>query len=145
MDESYWYHEKLNKAKSQVFYVVTWKGELHCRVVWFVSTTCLHLKHAETHCESIVFILTCRTPKCICLSQISGNALLCGYHFMSIHLFPQSISVWTSTKPKEGPHPHQCFTCFDESGLLFWSATTFLGILWCSFRCFSLLRFTYQM
>jgi len=63
------------------------------------------------------------------LSQVSGNTSLCDYHHVSGYLFPQSISFWTTIKTTEGPHPHQGLACFDESGLLFWSATTFPGYI----------------
>jgi len=62
--------------------------------------------------------------------QISGNTSLCDYHHMSSDLFPQSILVWTAIKKTKGPHPHQGLTFFDESDLLFWSATTFPGYIW---------------
>jgi len=48
---------------------------------------------------------------------------------VSGYLFPQSSSFWT-IKLIEGPHPHQGLACFDESGLLFWSATTLPGYIW---------------
>jgi len=88
-----------------------------------------------------------RIPKFLHLSQVSGITSLCDYHHVSGYLFPQSISFWTDIKPTEGPHPHQGLACFNESGLLFRSATTFPGYISMytsvTFRCIPVVRYTW--
>jgi len=68
-------------------------GELLCGVVWSA------FKYVAKRSVRLVLtftkqFLTCRTARipCLCLSCISGNTSLCGYH-VSIDLLPQSISV----------------------------------------------------
>jgi len=70
-------------------------------------------------------VRTIRILKCL---QISGNTSLSGYDHVSIDLFPQSISVGTSIKSTEGPHPLQEFG-LAESDFLFCSEITFLGCI----------------